>query len=141
AASPGFLELVRQAELGTARDEAYHAMLVGIVVGFSDAAVAPVGSAEGADLTLPNQSIQSVDNGADGDVGIVTVEQIEVNIVHLHARQGIVKIGGDVEGRHAPAVRVGVRSLANDDHLLPHAAGLNPSAEDALVLATAIHMC
>ena len=140
AVLPRFLHLVGQAEVGAAGHERREPVFVRVFIRRLEAGHRPVGAAEGADAARVFVLVEHLDDGADRHVGVVPVEQVEVDVVELEAGQRIVDVGRDVEGGDAAAVAAVVRALADDDHVLAHAPVAHPRAHGALVVAVAVNV-
>src|SRR5215204_626404 len=134
------MELHGEAEVGAARDHGRKAVFGGVVVRFAEAIGPPVRAAESMDPALLFVLVQDLDDGADGDGRVVTVEQVEVYVVEAQAGQGVVEVGCNVEGGYPPAVLVVVGALANNHGLLAQTAVPYPPAEGPLAVATAVVM-
>jgi hypothetical protein len=68
------------------------------------------------------------------------MQDIQVDALHLQARQRIVQVGADVERRDALAVLVVVRALRHDDDPLAQPALSNPAAQRPLAISTPVDM-
>ena len=140
AVDPGRYLLHGQAELGAADHERGQPMRGGIGVNLSQAFDGPIGAAVSVDLSgLPGR-VQRLDKRADRHARIIAVKQVEVKVVDFEARQAVVDVGLDIEGRHSSAVLAVVRALGEDDDLVAHAAAVDPLTNGALIVAAAVDM-
>ena len=138
AVAPGRFYLDGKAELGAAGDERRQPVRGGVFVGLLQALGAPVGAAVGVDLTGLFGCVECFDNRADRLVGIVAVQDVEVDAVNFETREAVVEIGLDVVGRDPFAVLAVVCAFAEDDDLVAQAAFVNPLADGAFIVAAAI---
>ena len=72
--------------------------------------------------------VQRLDDWPDRQARVVAVKQVQVDVARAQALERLADIAGDIGGRDALAPLHGVRALANDHHLLAHAARANPGA-------------
>ena len=100
--------------------------------------MAPVGAAEGVDAPGSLMFVEHIHNRLYGHVGVIPMEQIEVDVVGAQAGQRVEDVGSDVEGRDPPPVLAVMCALADDDDLLAHAPGVHPPAKGALVVALTV---
>ena len=139
AAAPHRLVKFGQAQLWAADGEALQAITGGIVVGFPDARTRPVGAAEDADVASPHLLVQALHQGADGNVRIVAVQQVDVDLIDVQPFQAFGKVRDDVLRGHAgAAVADRVAALIEQHDLVPIAALAEPFSEGRLALATRI---
>ena len=115
-------------------------MRSGVLVDLLQAFDAPVGAAVGVNLSGLLRRVQRLDNRADRLGRVVAMEQVEVEVVDFEARQAVVNVGLDIEGRDPPAVLAVVRAFAEDDDFVAHAAAVDPLADGALIVAAAVDM-
>ena len=107
-------------------------MLGRIGVGFGQARVAPIGAAESVDPAGVAVLVEDLDDRTDRHAGVVTVEDVEVEFVDLHAGERVENIGRDVIGRDPLPICIVMRALPQNDDAVSLAAMLKPASKGAL---------
>ena len=140
AARPGFVELVRQREIRAARHEGPQPLRRRVFVGFLEARRRPIRAAIGANPPRFRVLVQAFHQRPHRLAGVVAVQQIQIHLIRLQARQAIAQIRRDVAGRDPLPLRAVVRPLGEDHQLRAVATRLQPAPHLALVGAIAVDM-
>ena len=118
APAPEILHLMRQPKIGADHREALISIFTGKPVCFHDPLHRPVGGAENPDLSLPLKTVHGLDHSLDRNLHIIPVQQINIDMVCLQFRQGIMQITLHVKGRHPVPVAVRMGAFCHDHCLL-----------------------
>jgi hypothetical protein len=85
--------------------------------------------------------VEALDDRADRAAGIVAMQEIQVDAGRAQAVQALLQVYRDRLGRDPRPAGSLVRPLADQDHPLAVAAGVQPGAYRPFGIAPAIHMC
>src|SRR5258708_39853122 len=105
--------------MGTRDGEWLQTVLISVGIGLGQALVSPTGAAESLDVTRFGRLVQSLDNRAHLRVGIVLVQNVDIDRVQSHLTQTCLDVLMDGGRCDAPFERYRgvVRDFAQDPHV------------------------